>query len=315
MKILFIASNYAGGNGAHIMRVSGMLRKYGFEVSQLEAPHVPIKNLKNPSYALLGAIKTLVSRQSYDIVHAFNVPSALAMRCTRAQKRVLSIHGVFSDQIGMIHTGALGRIAKLAESVAIRWADKLATDSEASRKRYSDMLGVDFECTISPLDTSAFKYIPDVPKRRQVVYVGRDSYEKGIDVLREAENAIDANVVYCTGLPWTDAMTRLKESSVIVIPSRIESMPQVILEAFYLKVPIVATHVGGIPEIITNNSDGLLVPPENPAKLAQSINKLLDDKDLSNTLARNGYNHVLESLTCNAMLSRYVNFYVELLES
>ena len=315
MKILFIASTYRGGNGAHITRVSRMLIKHGFEVSRLEVPHIPIKNMKNPSFALFGTIRALTNRESYDIVHAFNIPSAFAMRCTRAKKRILSIHGVFSDQIEMIHTGAAGRLARLVESRAIRWADRLATDSEASRQRYNKILGVDFECTLSPLDPGEFENISDTPRKRQVVYVGRDSYEKGIDILRGVEDKIDADVVYCTNLPWREAMTKLKESSVIVIPSRVESMPQVILEAFYLKVPIVATSVGGIPEIITNESNGLLVPPEDSAKLVHSINRLLHDDNLAGSLACNGFKHIMESFTCDALLSRYVKFYEGLLES
>lgn len=315
MKVLFISPKYTGGNGAYITRVTGMLRRHGFEVSRLEAPHIPIKNLKNPSFVLLGAIRALADRESYDIVHAFNVPSALAMRCTRAKKRVLSINGVFSDQIGMIHTGAAGRLARLAESQATQWADRLATDSKATKRRYRDVLGVDFEHIPSPLDTEEFEDIPKVPKKRQVAYVGRESYEKGIDVLRGVEDKIDAEVVYCTDLPWREAMTRLRESSVIAIPSRVESMPQVILEAFYLKVPIVATSVGGIPEIITNENNGLLVPPEDPDRLANSINRLLNDGDLASTLTRNGFRYVTEFRTYDALLPRYVEFYEDLLAS
>ena len=315
MKILFIAPKYTGGNGAYVMRVSKMLSKHGFVVNRLEAPHIPIKNLKNPSFALFGAIRALANSESYDIVHAFNVPSAVAMRCVRARKRILSINGVFSDQMRMIHAGAVGGLAKLAESRAIRWADALVTDSEASRKRYRDVLGVNFECAPSPLDPDEFENIPDVPKKRQVVYVGRNSYEKGIDILRRAEDKIDAEVTYCTNLPWREAMTRLKESSVIAVPSRVESMPQVILEAFYLKVPVVATNVGGIPEIITNESNGLLVPPEDPARLIHSINRLLDDMNLADTLTRNGYKHLMQSRTCDAMLQKYVRFYEDLLKS
>lgn len=315
MKILFISSTYKGGNGMHIRRISKILSRCGFEVSRLEAPHIPIKNMKNPSFVLSGTIRALANREQYDIVHAFNVPSAFAMRCTKAKKRVLSINGVFSDQIRMIHTGAAGRLARLAESRAIQWSDRLATDSEASRRRYRDVLGVDFECILSPLDPGEFEDIPDVSKKRQVAYVGRNSYEKGIDILRGVEDKIDADVVYCTDLPWREAMTKLKESSVIVIPSRAESMPQVILEAFYLKIPIVATNVGGIPEIITDENNGLLVPPEDPARLARSVNRLLDDEDLASAMARNGYKHVMEFYTCDAMLPRYVRFYEELLAS
>lgn len=313
MKILFIAPKYTGGNGMHIMRIYRGLARHGFEVSLFKAPHIPIKNLKNPSFAIFGAIKALVNTDSYDIVHAFNVPSAIAMRCIRAKKRALSIHGVFSDQIGMIHSSMPDRLVALAESRAIRWADKMATDSEASRRRYMEKLGVDFECTISPLDPNEFIDIPDIQKKRQVVYVGRDSYEKGIDILRGVEERIDASVVYCTDLGWKDAMLKLKESSVLAIPSRVESMPQVIIEAFYLRVPIVATDVGGVSEIITNGKTGLLIPPEDPEKLADSVNRLLREEKLACSLADNGYQYAMENLTWDAMLPQYVKFYEDLL--
>ena len=313
MKILFIAPTYTGGYGVFIMRIYRELALHGFEVSLFKVPHIPIKNLKNPSFAIFGAIKALVNTNSYDIVHAFNVPSAIAMRCIRAKKRVLSIHGVFSDQIGMIHSSMPGRLVALAESRAIRWADKLATDSEASRRRYMEKIGADFECTMSPLDPDEFSDIPDVPKKRQVVYVGRDSYEKGIDILRGVEERINADVVYCTDLDWKDAMLKLKESSVLAIPSRVESLPQVIIEAFYLRVPVVATDVGGVSEIITNGKTGLLIPPEDPEKLADSVNRLLREENLACSLADNGYQYAMENLTWDAMLPQYVKFYEDLL--
>lgn len=313
MKILFIAPKYAGGTGMHVMRLYRGLARYGFEVSLFRAPHIPIKNLKNPSFAVFSAVRALANMDSYDVVHAFNVPSAIAMRCIRAKKRVLSIHGVFSDQIDMIHSSMPTSLIALAESRAIQWADKLATDSEATKRLYMEKIGVDFECTISPLDPDEFIDIPNVQKKRQVAYVGRDSYEKGIDILRGVEEKIDADVAYCTDLSWKDAMLKLKESSVLAIPSRVESMPQVIIEAFYLRVPVVATNVGGVPEIITNGKTGLLIPPENPERLADSVNRLLRDEDLACTLADNGYRYVMENLTWDAMLPWYVKFYEDLL--
>ena len=315
MRILFIAPRYTGGNGILIKRIARMLSGHGFEVSLLRAPHMPIKNAKNPSFAVLGAARALASRKRYDVVHAFNVPSAPAMRCARAKRRVLSINGVFSDQMGMIHAGWTGRLARAAESVAVRWADRLLTDSEDSRARYREALGADFEFIASPLDPGEFEDLPDVQRKRQVAYVGRDSYEKGIDILRSVEDRINADVVYCTDLPWREAMTRLKESSVVAVPSRAESMPQVVLEALYLGVPVVGSGVGDIPRVVEHGISGLIVPPGEPARLAGSINRLLDDGDLAGTLARNGRRRVMESLTCDAMLPRYVRFYEELLES
>lgn len=313
LKILFIAPKYDDGIGVYIMRIYRALAQHGFEVSLFRAPHIPIKNLKNPSFAIFGAIRAIANTDSYDIVHAFNVPSAIAMRCIRAKKRVLSIHGVFSDQIGMIHPGMPDRLVTLAESRAIRWADKLVTDSVATKRRYLEKIGADFVCNKSPLDPDEFVDIPDVQKKRQVVYVGRDSYEKGIDILQGVEERIDANVVYCTDLDWKDAMLKLKESSVLAVPSRVESLPQVILEAFYLRVPVVATDVGGVSEIITNGENGLLIPPEDPERLVDSVNRLLYEDDLACALANNGYLYVMENLTWDTMLPRYVKFYEDLL--
>ena len=168
----------------------------------------------------------------------------------------------------------------------------------------------------APLDVSKFEILDTVSKiDNQVVYIGRDSYEKGTDILRGIESKINGKVVFCTDMEWKDAMTILKESSLLVIPSRMESIPQVIKEAFYLKVPIVATNVGGIPELIKNNVSGILVPPNDPIKLLDAINKLLEDKECSKKIAENGYDFVINNLTWEILLPRYVQFYEKLVNS
>ena len=88
-------------------------------------------------------------------------------------------------------------------------------------------------------------------------------------------------------------MKILQQSKLLVVPSRQESLPQVIKEAFYLKIPIIATNVGGIPELITNNKTGILIPPDDPEVLQNSINKLLLDYETSKKLADNGYNYLV----------------------
>ena len=152
-------------------------------------------------------------------------------------------------------------------------------------------------------------------KENQIIFIGRDSYEKGIDILREIEPKINAKVVYCTNTKWKDAMENLKASSALVVPSRMESIPQVIKEAFYLKIPIIATNVGGIPELITDNETGILIPPNEPKILESSINKLLVDNETSKKLADKGYEFVMNNLTWEILLPKYVKFYEDLLNS
>lgn len=316
MKILFIAPRFEGGIGGHAARVAEKLRENSFEIKLMQVSSIPIKKLKNPSFALFSTIKSIVSREKYDIVHAFNIPSAFAMRYVKAKKRVLSVHGMYSDQVNALHSRTTANAAKLAEVKVLKWADKLTTDSIRVKKQYKEKLGVDFDCIYSPLDIKKFKDIPDVPKKeKQIVYIGRDSYEKGIDVLRKIENKIDANIVYCTDMKWKEAMIKLKESNILVIPSRMESIPQVIKEGFFLKIPIIATNVGGIPELITHEETGMLVPPDDPKKLQEDITELLSNKELTEKITNNGFDFVMNNLTWEVLLPKYIEFYEKLLNS
>ena len=315
MNILFISPIFSGGIGGHASMLADQLSNYGYEVKKMQASHIPIKNLKNPSFALFSTIKGIISREKFDIVHAFNIPSGYAMKYVKGAKKVLSVHGIFSDQVSNIHSNYVSSLAKIAESQVLKWPDKLTTDSKATQKLYKEKFDLNFEYLPSPLDIQKFSSISDVTKiEKQVAYVGRDSYEKGIDILKQAESKIDGNVVYCTDRSWDDAMKIIKSSQVVVVPSRMESLPTTVKEAFYLNVPVVATNVGGIPELIKDNETGMLVPSENPDKLADAVNGLLSDKQKAKRLANNGNEFVKNHMTWDIILPKYIQFYEDLLE-
>ena len=316
MKILFIAPKYHGGIGGHAFRVSEKLQEHGFDIKLMHTSHIPIKKLKNPSFAVLSSLKAIVGVEKYDIVHAFNVPSAFAMKYTKAKKKVLSIHGVYSEQVDALHSKTTSTVVKVTEAKVLKWADKLTTDSKNVKKLYKEKLNIDFEFFYAPLDIKKFEKLKNIEKNeKQVIFIGRDSYEKGIDILKKIEQKINAKVVYCTNTKWESTMESLKASSILVIPSRMESIPQVIKEAFYLKIPIIATNVGGIPELITNNETGILIPPNDPKILEDSINKLLVDDETSKKLADNGYEFVINNLTWEILLPKYIKFYEDLVNS
>ena len=292
------------------------LESSGHDVTKMNTPHIPIKNLKNPSFAILGALKGIVNRKHYDIIHAFNVPSAFAMHYSKGEKKVLSVHGVFSDQVKVLHSSTTSSIATNVESKVLKWAEKLTTDSKTSQTKYKQKLDLDFEYLPSPIDTEMFKQIPEVKKSiNQIVYIGRDSFEKGIDILKDIESKINGHVVYCINKPWEETMKILKSSTLLVVPSRMESLPTVIKEAFYLKIPVIATSVGGIPELVNDNKTGLLVESENPQMLLEKINELLIDPILQEKFSLNGYDFVLENFTWKKILPIYVKFYENLLRS
>ena len=295
--------------------LANQLTNSGHDVTKMVTPHIPVKNLKNPSFAVLGTIKSVLNQEKYDIVHAFNVPSAFAMHYSKGKKKVLSIHGVFSDQIEKLHSKTLSTIAIKTESKVLPWADALTTDSIFTQKLYKEKLGFHVDYLPSPIDSKELDKIPNVTKNeKQIIYLGRDSYEKGIDILKKIEGKLNGNVVYCTNLPWKEAMMELKKSSVLIVPSRIESLPTTIKEAFYLKIPVIGTNVGGIPELIDNNKTGLLVSENDHDKIIELTNSLLYNNKVSSDLTENAYEFVQQHMTWERVLSKYIDFYKNLLK-
>ena len=311
MNVLFISPTYsgAGGIGPHAFRVAEKLRQHGFNVELMHVPHIPIKNLKNLSFSFLGTIKAISNSKTYDAVHAWNVPSAFIMKKIKAKKKILSVHGVYSKQVDMLHSKITSSIINSKESQVLDWADKLTTDSKFVQSEYAK-LGKSFEYIPAPLDSQKFQDIyTSTEKKNQIVFVGRDSFEKGIDILRNIESKINASVKYCTNLDWKDAMKIVQESQILVVPSRIESIPQVIKEAFFLQVPVIATNVGGIPELISNNITGLLVPPENPEAMTDAINKLLSDNNTKQKLSKNAFKFINKNFSWNVLIEKYIKLY------
>ena len=310
MKILYISPRYEGGIGGHAKRVAEKLREQGHDVKLMKIPHIPIKKLKNPSFTLFGIIKSLLNREKYDVVHAWNIPSAFVMQYVNSNKKILSVHGIYSEQIKLLHSNSIGNLASKAEVKAFSICDKLTTDSKTVQKNYKEKNNVSFIYLPAPLDVKKFKEIKETKKEKnQIVYIGRDSYEKGIDILKNIESKINGKIIYCTNFSWEKTMEILKSSSILVVPSRMESIPQVIKEAFYLKIPVIATNVGGISEIVENNKTGILIPPEDPKKMIKVINELLADDILMKTLQNNGFKFITQNFSWAKLLPKYIELY------
>jgi len=98
---------------------------------------------------------------------------------------------------------------------------------------------------------------------------------------------------------------------VAVLPSYREAQGLSILEAMALSRPVVASAVGGIPEMIEHGRTGLLVPPRNPAALAASLVRLLTDHPYADTLARAGHDLVYERFCVELMVRAVETIYDE----
>ncbi len=178
------------------------------------------------------------------------------------------------------------------------------------------------------------------PKHRpggDLVYVGRLSHEKGLDTLVDAVGLLPGVVLHVLGTgPLLESLRRqaaevapgrvrfhghlqkpavldhVRRSSVAVLPSRChENQPMAVLEAFACGVPVVATALGGLPELVGRGERGFVVPSE-PDALAAALRRLLMDPDGAFEAGRRARVYVESEHAPDAHLRRLAKIYSEL---
>jgi len=102
--------------------------------------------------------------------------------------------------------------------------------------------------------------------------------------------------------------------NVFVMSSLTEGLPITLLEAMQAKVPIVATAVGGIPEVLDNGSAGLLVGPGKPGAISEAIHRVFAENQLGQKLGNAAYERVVTAYSSEAMAGHYLEIYQELLK-
>jgi glycosyltransferase involved in cell wall biosynthesis len=107
----------------------------------------------------------------------------------------------------------------------------------------------------------------------------------------------------------TDLGDVLGAFDLLVVPSRSEGLPYVVLEAMVAGTPLVATRVGGIPEVILDGVRGVLVPPRAPDRLAASITAALETPLKNRALADAARRHAAASLSLDGMLRAVATVY------
>jgi len=108
-----------------------------------------------------------------------------------------------------------------------------------------------------------------------------------------------------------DVVALTADLTIAVMPSLREAQGISILEAMALRRPVVAAAVGGIPEVITDGVDGLLVPPADPAALAVAVVRLIRDPVLRERIAGAGYRTVVDRFSIEAQVRRTEAVYDE----
>ena len=178
-----------------------------------------------------------------------------------------------------------------------------------------------------------------------ILAVGRLSYEKGIaDLLRAAavlsktKGVPDFRLVLVGDGPERESLARLASrlgieekvtmagfqrdtkpyysiATLLAVPSHTEGSPNVVLEGMAAGLPIAATAVGGIPEILEDGLTGLMVPPRNPDAMADAILRILADPEMRLRLGAAARLRAESNFTPDAYKRSLVEFYQKTLDS
>ncbi len=112
-----------------------------------------------------------------------------------------------------------------------------------------------------------------------------------------------ANVTLLGKKPHDEVLALYRKSSIFTLPCQItedgdrDGIPNVLLEAMAMKVPVISTDISGIPELVCHEHNGLLVPTENPNALSDAMASLLDSPELCRTLSEAGYQTVCRNFS------------------
>jgi len=112
---------------------------------------------------------------------------------------------------------------------------------------------------------------------------------------------------------FVDAAPFLKRSSVVVICSRVEGTPLVLMESMSLGVPVVASNVGGIPSFIHDGHNGLLCEPNDISAFVRAIRRIAADRELRESLRTNAREYALRCLNVVEMKQKYLETFTRLL--
>jgi glycosyltransferase involved in cell wall biosynthesis len=136
--------------------------------------------------------------------------------------------------------------------------------------------------------------IPEVRKKLRFVIVGNGNCRRELEELVRARGLTD--VFHFAGF-HPDTSPFMRSFDIFALPSLSEGLSSAILEAMAASLPIVATEVGGIPELVTNGDNGLLVAPADPVALARAILQLAENPQQSLRMGQRGRSRMEERFT------------------
>jgi N-acetyl-alpha-D-glucosaminyl L-malate synthase BshA len=310
MRVLLI-TQWKPSKGGVVTHVQNLIKHSKNTFDILTYPrYLNIPVIRALIFVLTGLLRG--SRRDFELIHAhYAVPQGLLgvlLKKIKKKPLVLTIHG--SDILGLGNSPVFKPLVKWVLSNS----DAVIAVSRFLKERAHELGAEDEKVRVIYAGVQGSKGRGGNARGKRVVFIGSLVKQKGADILIKAFKAVekkhmDAELVIIGDgkerrrlekladelkinahfMGYSDDIGEvLRESTVLVVPSRTEGFGLVLLEAMRAGVPVVATNVGGITEIVANEQNGLLVEKEDANALAGAIIKVMEDEALRNRLISEG---------------------------
>jgi glycosyltransferase involved in cell wall biosynthesis len=339
MRVLIISPTQTGigGIAQHVQGLGNFLKKNGHNVEILSSENtftLPVKGLKNPSFMISAFLKTKFKKRN-DIVHAHNLPSALPMKHTSG-KKVLTLHGIYSKQIDVLHGQTTGKLSSSYEKDALTWADAITVISKEAYDYYTK-LGFKVSRVPNAIDISSLPHKKERLYDKQVIFAGRLSKEKGIPDLLEVSKKLpeDVHLLILGSGPEEEKVKEVAKSypnlhymgyvqkertisliggsDILIQPSLAEAISSTILEAMACKTPVITTNVGDNKELLAHDKSGIVIEPNSPQRLLEETIGLLNNKEKAQSYREEAFKQV-QKYDWSQIGKLYLNIYESLLQ-
>jgi glycosyltransferase involved in cell wall biosynthesis len=308
-----------------------------------------------PPYLISGSIQAarLGGTKRFDLVHAFwPLPHSILGMAAKYRGRIPLVSTFFGVEFAWARA-QLTVIRPILRGL-VHHSDAVTAISSYTAARIKEVVPsahpvlVPFGATVEAPRRSAAVRLPDAPY--SVLFVGRLVERKGVHVLLDALHLLHAHgeirlrivgdgplrsslearavtlglkrVVEFCGVVSADELARhYQESDAFVLPAVVDSkgdtegLGVVLIEALAHGCPVIASRVGGIPDIVHDEKTGLLVPPGDAEALAKAIRRYLDNREFAEHLAESGREHVERHFSWGAIISKLQELYAGVVEN
>jgi len=295
---------------------------------KIDLMHIHMWNPASCRYALMVAnkynIPTIVTE--HDPFELTGLKGYIKSRLVRNVKKIISVSDANRQALSKLFPSLSSRIVTIHNGIDVTWFEsQLLSFSEGKIKEFREKIfGVDnnYKVILSVAELherkglkhliKAMPAILETDEKIKLVLVGTGPARNDLKQLALKEGVID-DVLF---LGFRKDIPHLMASSnIFVLPSEKEAFGLVLLEAGIAGLPVVASFVGGIPEIIENNVNGILIPPKIPGKLAKSILEIFNNDFKRKSYIEEGYKHVKNKFDAKKMAEKTSVVYDEILKS